>query len=88
MAEALGPLNKGKAADIFGVTTEHLMFASKASMPVLAALVNIFKAGNMPRSLKLGLFTPVFKMKFSSLDVKNYRGITILTILSKLLELG
>lgn len=42
--------------------------------------------GDLPNSLKLGLLTPIFKKKGSNLDAKNYRGITILPILSKLLE--
>ena len=85
--EAIGSLNKGKAADVFGLTTEHLSYASADLIPVLTTLLNgIFHVGELPSSVKLGLFTPVFKKKGSNLDSKNYRGITILPILSKLLE--
>ena len=87
VAEAMGSLNKGKAPDIYGMTTEHLVLASDALMPVLTSLMNsIFSLGDLPESLKLGLLTPIFKKIGSSLDSKNYRGITILPILSKLLE--
>ena len=85
--EAIGSLNKGKAADVFGLTTEHLSYASADLIPVLTTLLNgIFHVGELQSSLKLGLLTPVFKKKGSNLDSKNYRGITILPILSKLLE--
>ena len=54
---------------------------------MLTALLNcIFHVGDLPYSLKLGLLTPIFKKKGSSTDAKNYRGITVLPILSKLLE--
>lgn len=87
VAEALGSLNKGKAADIYGLTTEHLVCAFADLIPVLTSLLDgIFRVGDLPNSLKLGLLTPIFKKKGSNLDAKNYRGITILPILSKLLE--
>ena len=47
---------------------------------------SIFSLGDQLDSLKLVMLIPVFKTKGSSLDAKNYRGITILPILSKLLE--
>ena len=66
VVEALRSLNKGKAANIFGLTTEHLACASKVMIPVLTALLNcIFHVGDLPFSLKLGLLTPIFKKKGS-----------------------
>ena len=61
LTEALGSLNKGKAAGIYGLTTEHLFFASDALLPVLTSLMDsIFSLSDLPDSLKLGLLTPVF----------------------------
>ena len=37
-------------------------------------------------NIKLGVLTPVFKRKGSNLDAKNYNGITVTPILSKVLE--
>ena len=37
--------------------------------------------------MKIGLVTPVFKKKGSNTDSKNYRGITVIPILTKVLEL-
>ena len=85
--KALKSLNKGKAAEIFVLTTKHLACASNELIPVLTALLNcIFHVGDLPYLLKLGLLTPIFKKKGSNTDAKNYRVITILPILSKLLE--
>ncbi|MEW8547953.1 MAG: reverse transcriptase family protein, partial [Candidatus Thiodiazotropha sp.] len=87
IVEALSTMNKGKAADIYGVTTEHLLYAIDELLPKLVVLINgIFQVGTLPDSLKIGLLTPVFKKKGSSHDAKNYRGITITPIISKLLE--
>ena len=87
LADALCSLNKGKTADVYGLTTDHLSFAADTLLLVLTTLMNsIFSLGDLPDSLKLGMLTPVFKKKGSSLDAKNYRGITILPVLSKLLE--
>ena len=66
VVKALKSLNKGKAANIFGLTTEHLACASKEMIPVLTALLNcIFHVDDLPFSLKLGLLTPIFKKKCS-----------------------
>ena len=81
-------LNKGKAPDIYGMTTGHLVLASDALMPVLMSLINVISSlGDLPDSLKFGLLASIFKKKGSSLGSKNYIGTNILPILSKLLEL-
>ena len=84
VAETMGSLNKGKSPDIYGMTTGHLVLASNAMMPVLTSWMNtIFSLCDLPDSLKVGLLTPIFKKKGSSLNSKIYREIIIL---SKLLE--
>ena len=84
--DALKCLNTGKSADIFGVTAEHLIYASEALLPILVSLMNniLFK-GNIPDIMKEGVLTPVFKKKGSSTDSRNYRGITVTPTISKLL---
>ena len=62
LADALCSLNKGKAADIYGLTTEHLSYAADTLPLVLTTLMNsIFSLGDLPDSLKLGMLTSVFK---------------------------
>ena len=77
--KALNSLNKGKVADIFGLTTEHFACAFNELIPVLTALLNcIFHLGDLPYWPKLGLLTPILKKKDSNTNAKNYRGITVL----------
>ena len=53
----------------------------------LTLLVNsIFQLGKLTDVLKIGALTPIFKKKGSSSEAKNYRGITILPIVTKLVE--
>ena len=40
----------------------------------------------IPESLKLGVLTPVYKRKGLNTEAKNYRGITILPVITKILE--
>ena len=56
-------------------------------MIYLLALINhIFHAGDIPELLKTGVLTPVFKRKGSKNHSTNYRGITILPVICKIIE--
>ena len=46
----------------------------------------MFQFGIVTDALKVGALTPVFKVKGSSTDAKNYRGITVLPVMTKILE--
>ena len=43
-------------------------------------------SGEIPDFLKTGLVSPIFKKKGDKHEVKNYRGITVLPVLLKILE--
>ena len=87
LKKAIKNLNRGKAADVMGVTAEHLVLAEDTILVDLCLLINkIFEAGHVTDSMKLGLVTPVFKKKGSNTHSKNYKGITVIPILTKLLE--
>ena len=53
---------------------------------LLLLINNIFKTGEIPDSLKIGLLSPIYKNKGSKNDAINYRGITVLPVLSKIIE--
>jgi hypothetical protein len=54
---------------------------------LLVALVGcIFKHGSISESLKMGLLTPVFKNKGTRQQAINYRGITVLPVIGKIVE--
>ena len=86
--KAIKSLNRGKAADGAGVTAEYLVFAEDSIFVTISLLLNkIFQLGQVTDTMKLGIVTPVFKKKGSNMDSKNYRGITVIPVLTKLLEL-
>ena len=85
--EAIQTLNKGKAPDYHGVQAEHILYGGEELLQYLTLLVNcIFDQGKITDALKIGVLTPVFKNKGSNKDAKNYRGITILPIITKIVE--
>ena len=84
---AIKSLNKGKSPDIYGLTIENILYGGPDLKYLLLELINIiFSSGTVPHTLKHGLLTPVFKKKGKITDSKNYRGITVLPVLGKLIE--
>ena len=86
--KAIKELNNGKAADDIGITAEHFVYAEYSVIDSLCLILNkLFESGQVADSMKIGLITPVFKKKGSNIDSKNYRGITVIPIITKVLEL-
>ena len=85
--EAIESINRGKAADFHGVTIEHFLYGGANLLQVTTDIVNqVFKFGRVTETLRIGTLTPVFKNKGSATDAKNYRGITILPTITKIIE--
>ena len=85
--KAIKSLNRGKAADYYGVTVEHFIHGGEALIDATTEIVNsLFRFGRVTEALKIGTLTPVFKKKGSSTEAKNYRGITVLPVVTKILE--
>ena len=77
----------GKAQDINGLSAEHLKYAAGPVALPLANLMNfILSTGYIPPVLLEGLLTPVPKKDKDQTLPTNYRGITVLSILGKVLE--
>ena len=54
---------------------------------LLALFINIiFECGEIPEILKMGLLSPVYKKKGTKQQASNYRGITVLPMISKIIE--
>ncbi|KAK3098648.1 hypothetical protein FSP39_021572 [Pinctada imbricata] len=88
VTRAIESLNKGKSPDVFGITAENIVFGGDALIATLCDIFNaIFYHQSVPDILKAGTITPVYKNKGSKLDAKNYRGITVLPVIAKILEL-
>ncbi|MEW8547288.1 MAG: reverse transcriptase family protein, partial [Candidatus Thiodiazotropha sp.] len=76
-----------KAQDVFGLSAEHLKNAPDILFCILANLMNsILQTGHVPPQLKQGILTPVLKKKKDATLPTNYRGITVLSIIGKVLE--
>jgi hypothetical protein len=87
VSQAIKYINKGKSADYLGLTIEHILFSGNNMINLLTSLLNkIFNNREIPNSLKIGLLSPIFKSKGSKTQSTNYRGITMLPVISQILE--
>lgn len=85
--KAVDKLNRGKSSDIYGVTAECIAYGGEKLRNVLLNLINTsFEHCLLPDLSKIGTLTPIFKNKGMIIDAKNYRGITITPMLSKIVE--
>ena len=84
--KVLSSIKKGNAADIFDLTIEYF-YSGDALLDYTHSIISaIFESGIMPDMIKEELLSPVFKNKGSILDIKNYRGITVLSVVEKIVE--
>lgn len=68
------------------ISTKYLKFARKEVVLIIAHLANLcFRKGVFPAQLKLSIITPVHKGGDGD-DVNNYRPISVLPVISKILE--
>ena len=57
-------LNRGKAADVYGVTAEHIYYGGQELLTVVKTIINNFLlAKDDPPAMKLGILNPIFKNK-------------------------
>ena len=83
----INSMKSGKAADIYGITAEHIKFSSPLIIKVLCHLTNMALAtGKLPPTYKLGAVTPVPKKSKPPKQPGNYRRITITSIVGKVVE--
>ncbi len=88
ISTAIRKLKSGKAAGPDNLTAEHLKHGGLTEQKWLLKIFNrILSLKEIPPCLKQGIITPVYKRKGKDpLLVDSYRGITISSVLSKLLE--
>ena len=82
-------LNSNKAPGIDGVTKEHIKSAGPAIIRVISLLFNcIIRSEYIPQNFRMGIQVPLYKGKnASTVEVNNYRSITLLSVFNKLFEL-
>ena len=88
VSAAINKLNNRKAPGYDGITSEHLKHAGEPLCHLIRLLFNhCIRLEYIPLSLKKGIQVPLYKGKKTCiLDCDNYRGITLLSTLNKLLE--
>lgn len=84
---AVKSLNRGKACDVMGLTAEHILYGGYQILNIIHLIVTqLYEEGRVPEIMKLGLLTPVYKKGRPAREVTSYRGITVMPVLSKILE--
>ena len=82
--KALNNLKKGKAADPDGIPNDLLKIAGNCIIQYLVELFNeIFKSGSYPSEWAKAIIQPIHK-KGDTTNPDNYRGISLLSCVSKL----
>jgi hypothetical protein len=80
-------LKLGKAADVFGLTAEHIKYASPHLQTIITSLLNkILKQEFLPDQFKVGVIAPVHKKGKPVKSPDSYRRITVASNLGKILE--
>ncbi|CAK1601973.1 unnamed protein product [Parnassius mnemosyne] len=86
VSDILMSLDSRSAPGWDGIPTLFLQRCKDFVAPLISQLANLcFKTGKFPRALKRSLVTPVFKNGERG-DVNNYRPISVLPCISKILE--
>ena len=85
IADVIKKLKNNKACGIDMIRNEFIKNCSKDMIEVITNLFNlILDSGVIPTNWCLGIIIPLYKNKGSVNDPDNYRGITLLSCLSKL----
>lgn len=86
VSDLINELDIHKSPDIFGISSHFIKVLSPKITLVLTNLFNeSFSHGIFPDILKVAAVTPIFKGG-SKLEVSNYRPVSVLPIISKILE--
>ena len=90
VSSVIDKLQTGKSRDPFQLLSEHYKYASSDTFnEYLTKLINkIFRSKDIPASLSTSIIIPLVKSHKKTLnDANNYRGISLLPIITKILEL-
>jgi hypothetical protein len=86
MSQIITNINTNKGAGFDKLRARDIKFISNEMTPVLTHLVNQCISSSLyPDKLKIGLIRPIHK-KGSYIDTNNYRPITILSTIDKIIE--
>ena len=85
--KSIKSLNKGKAADVLGITAEHIQHGGQTVVQYIFTIFQaMFDLRIVPDEIKEDLLTPIQKKSKNSTEPTSYRGITVLMTLEQLFE--
>lgn len=87
ISASLASMKDGKSADAAGLSAEVLKLAFAApTVPLLVALLNRFREEGFPSDsgLESSVLVPIYKGSGDTSDLNNFRGVSILPVLTKL----
>lgn len=85
--QLINSCKNGKAQDADQLTAEHFKYAGSGILADLTDIINyMLQSRSIPDNLLHGTLTPVLKKHKDKTDPNNYRGITVCSMLVKLLE--
>ena len=89
VSKAVNRLHLKKASGFDGISSEHIKYAGKTLIRVLTILYNTIRTREyIPINFRRGVQVPLYKGKNAcTLDMNNYRGITLLTNFNKIFEI-
>ena len=89
LKQAITNLKKGKASGPDNISSEHLIHIGNSTVHLIVLIYNYYlSTRHISHDLKKGLILPFHKGKGKDAqDPRNYRGITLTSAFSKLLEL-
>lgn len=80
-------LKTGKAADVFGLTAEHIKYASPLIVTILTTIANsVLREGKLPAQFKIGAIAPTLKKSKPEKNPDSYRRITMASTVGKVVE--
>ena len=83
---AVSRLKSGKAAGVCGIFAEYLKAGGDSTVQALhAILCSVWSTGVIPSDWKRGIIVPLWKGKGDRQDCNAYRGVTLLSVPSKVL---
>ena len=83
--QAIGSMKTGKASGPDGYVLEFYKYIPLNVLPLIVKLFNLILAnGNVPESWCQAIICPLYKGKGSINDQNNYRGISLINVISKI----